>query len=41
MLEVAKVAVSAKPLGTVAGVQLFALFQLLLAGVDFQVALPA
>ena len=41
MLEVANVAVSAKPLGTVAGVQLLAMFQLLLGGAVFQVALPA
>jgi hypothetical protein len=41
ILEVANVAVSAEPLGTVAGVQLLAVFQSILAGVAFQVALPA
>ena len=38
---VAKVAVSLDPLGIVPGVQLPALFQLPVAGVLFQVALPA
>src|SRR5438874_11247294 len=39
--EVAKVAVSAGPFGTVTGVQFTALFQLPLIGLKFQVALPA
>src|SRR5207248_7623241 len=39
--EVAKVAVSAGPFGTVAGVQFAALLQLPLIGLKFQVALPA
>ena len=41
ILEVSKVAVSAKPFGTVAGVQLVVLFHLLFGGDAFQVALPA
>ena len=40
-LEDAKVAVSLGPLGTVAGVQFVAVFQLLLCGLRVQVALPA
>ena len=40
-MERANVAVSAGPLGTVAGVQLLALFQFTSAGFAFQVALPA
>ncbi len=40
-MEVANVAVSAGPLGTVAGVQLLAMVQPPLAGFAFQVALPA
>jgi hypothetical protein len=40
-LEVGKVAVSLGELGMVAGVQLEALFQLLVGGLTFQVALPA
>src|SRR5262245_52391302 len=39
--ETPKVAISVKPLGTVAGVQLLALFQSVLMGLDFHVALPA
>ena len=39
--ERAKVAVSVAELGTVAGVQLAAVFQLPLAGLRFHVALPA
>jgi hypothetical protein len=39
--EPGKVAVSVGELGTVAGVQLEALFQLLVGGSTFQVALPA
>ena len=41
ILEVANVAVSAGPFGTVAGVQLVAVIQSPVAGVAFQVALPA
>jgi len=41
ILEAAKVAMSADPLGTVAGVQLLAVNQSALAGLSFQVALPA
>jgi hypothetical protein len=41
LLEVAKVATSEAPLGTVLGVQLVAVFQSLLAGFAFHVALPA
>ena len=41
LLEVAKVAVSAGPFGGLLGVQLVALFQSPVAGVAFQVALPA
>ena len=41
MLEVANVAISERPFGTVAGVQLVAVFQSPLGGVRFQVALPA
>src|SRR5438876_774710 len=40
-LETSKVAVSAGPLGTVAGVQLVAVFQSPLVGLRFHVALPA
>ena len=40
-LEASKVATSDRPLGTVAGVQFMAVFQLLDAGSRFQVALPA
>src|SRR5262249_17733293 len=40
-LEVAKVATSSGLFGTVAGVQLAAVFQSLLPGLRFQVALPA
>jgi len=40
-LERANVAVSAGPLGTVLGVQLAAVFQSSVAGLAFQVALPA
>src|SRR5689334_4551118 len=41
MLEVVNVATSSGPLGTVAGVQLAAVFQSPLVGVALQVALPA
>ena len=41
MPEVAKVATSSGPLGTVSGVQFRASFQLLLIALVFQVALPA
>ena len=41
MLETSKVAPSSEPLGTVAGVQLAAVFQSPLAGLRFHVALPA
>jgi hypothetical protein len=41
MLETPKVAVSEGPFGTEAGVQLMAVFQSLLEGAEFQVALPA
>jgi len=41
MLDVLKVAVSEKPLGTVAGVQLEDEFQLPLLGAAFHAALPA
>ena len=41
MLETPKVAVSLGPLGTVDGVQLPAVFQSPVAGLPFQVALPA
>jgi hypothetical protein len=41
VFEGPKVAVSVMPLGTVAGVQLLAVFQSLDAGFNFQVALPA
>jgi hypothetical protein len=41
VLEAPNVATSALPLGTVAGVQLAAVLQSLLAGFRFQVALPA
>ncbi len=41
VLEVAKVAMSLVPLGTVDGVQIAAVFQSPLAELDFQVALPA
>ena len=41
MLETSKVAPSSEPLGTVAGVQLAAVFQSPLAGLSFHVALPA
>ena len=41
IFETSKVAVSFDPLGTVAGVQLAAVFQSPLAGLRFQVALPA
>jgi len=41
VFDVAKVAVSAEPLGTVAGVQLLALFQLLVGGLDCHTELPA
>jgi len=41
LFETPKVAVSAGILGTVAGVQFAAVFQSLLAGFRFQVALPA
>src|SRR4030095_1567332 len=40
-LEDSNVATSDRPFGTVAGVQLTAVFQSLLAGLKFQVALPA
>jgi hypothetical protein len=40
VLELAKLAVSPGPLGTVAGVQLAAVFQSPLVGLRFQVALP-
>ena len=40
-LEAWKVATSDRPLGTVAGVQFVAVFQLLDPGLRFQVALPA
>src|SRR6266536_6096303 len=40
-MERANVAVSAGPLGTIAGVQLAAVFQSSVAGLAFQVALPA
>jgi hypothetical protein len=39
--DISKVAMSSGPLGTVAGVQLAAVFQSPLAGLRFQVALPA
>ena len=41
VLEKAKVAISDGPFGIVAGDQLVAVFQLPLAGLDSQVALPA
>jgi hypothetical protein len=41
LLEILKVAMSAGPLGTVAGVQLAGLLQLLSTGLAFQVALSA
>ncbi len=41
VVETSNVAVSDEPLGTVAGVQLAAVFQSLLVGLRFQVALPA
>ena len=41
VLETPKVAMSAGPLGTVAGVQLAAMFQSLFVGFRSQVALPA
>ena len=41
ILEVENVAISVKPLGTVCGVQLAAVFQSPLVGLRFQVALPA
>ncbi len=41
ILDLPKVAVSAGPLGTVAGVQLAALVQWVSTGLRFQVALPA
>ena len=41
VLETSKVAMSAGPLGTVAGVQFVAVFQSPLVGLRFQVALPA
>ncbi len=41
VLEVAKVAVSDEPLGTVAGVQLLAVSHSPVAGLVFQVAVPA
>ena len=41
VLERAKVAMSLDPFGTVAGVQLAAVFQSLLVGFGFHVALPA
>jgi hypothetical protein len=41
LLERANVAVSVGPFGTVAGVQFVAVFQSLLPGLRFQVALPA
>src|SRR5437660_8636407 len=41
ILEISNVAVSEGPLGTVAGVQLAAVFQSLLIGFRFQVALSA
>ncbi len=40
-LETSNVAVSVRPFGTVLGVQLVAVFQSLLAGLKFHVALPA
>ena len=39
-LDAPKVATSDEPLGTVAGVQFAAVFQSLVNGLDFQVALP-
>jgi hypothetical protein len=41
VLEASKVAISERPSGTVAGVQLAAVFQSPLVGLRFQVALPA
>src|SRR5437016_5433000 len=41
VFEVPKVAISLMELGTVVGVQLVAVFQSLVAGLEFQVALPA
>jgi hypothetical protein len=41
MLEARNLAISAGPLGTVLGLQFAAVFQSLLAGADFHVALPA
>jgi hypothetical protein len=41
LLELAKLAVSDAPFGTVAGLQLDAVFQSLVVGLVFQVALPA
>src|SRR5690349_4571421 len=41
VFETSNVAMSPSPLGTVAGVQLPAVFQLPLVGLRFQVALPA
>jgi hypothetical protein len=41
VFDAPKVATSKVALGTVAGVQLVAVFQLLVAGFRFQVALPA
>src|SRR5215470_16968774 len=41
VLEAANVAISERPSGTVAGVQLAAVFQSPLVGLRFQVALPA
>jgi hypothetical protein len=41
ILEAEKVATSDAPLGTVLGLQLVAVFQSLLAGFPFHVALPA
>ena len=41
LFETANVAMSAGPFGTVSGVQLAAVFQSRLVGLDFHVALPA
>jgi hypothetical protein len=41
VFEASRVAMSVGELGTVAGVQLVAVFQSLVAGFKFQVALPA
>ena len=41
LLDPAKLAISVVPFGTVAGVQLAAVFQSVLVGREFHVALPA